>query len=128
MASLEWIGGLLAALAAALLLGRAFFPVKGVTDLPPAAFREKWEAARDGLLIDVREEAEYRAGHIPKAVNMPLSRFAGRLDQIPKDKPVFLYCQSGMRSKTAARRLAKSGHKEIYNLRGGLLRWPGRLT
>ena len=113
----------------AYLLVRPFLPVKGVRDLSAPAFRERWEAEKkNGVLIDVREPGEYRTGHIPQAVNMPLSRFDALAAGIPKDRAVFLYCQSGMRSKSAAKRLARNGHGPIYNLRGGILRWTGRLV
>jgi rhodanese-related sulfurtransferase len=125
---MEWVVVLVPVIAVAFLAVRPFVPVKGVTDLSAEAFREKWLAEKNGLLVDVREQAEYRAGHIPKAVNMPLSRFDALAKDIPGDRPVFLYCQSGMRSKMAAKRLAKNGHAPIYNLKGGVLRWPDRLA
>ena len=50
------------------------------------------------LLVDVREASEYRAGHIPNAINIPLQTLARNLSKIPTDRPVVLYCSSGYRS------------------------------
>ncbi|MEA5571134.1 rhodanese-like domain-containing protein [Calothrix sp. UHCC 0171] len=50
------------------------------------------------LLIDVRESSEYRLGHIPKAINIPLRTLTHNLDKIVRDRPVVLYCSSGYRS------------------------------
>lgn len=128
MASGEWLGGALLVVAFVVLLLRPFLPVRGVADLSAGAFRAKWEQTANGLLIDVREPREYRSGHIRQAVNVPLSRWAAESSRLPKDRPIFVYCQSGMRSKSAAKRLAKTGHGPIYNLRGGVAAWPDRLV
>jgi rhodanese-related sulfurtransferase len=50
------------------------------------------------LLVDVREPAEYRSGHIPGATNIPLQTLARNLNKIPTDRPVVLYCSTGYRS------------------------------
>jgi len=50
------------------------------------------------VLVDVREPSEYRSGHIPNAINIPLRTLAHNLAQIPRDRPVVLYCSSGYRS------------------------------
>ncbi len=50
------------------------------------------------LLVDVREASEYRSGHIPNAINIPLETLARNLSKIPTDRPVVLYCSSGYRS------------------------------
>ncbi|HJG22174.1 rhodanese-like domain-containing protein [Enterococcus durans] len=71
-------------------------------------------------LIDVRTPNEYRGGHIRQAKNIPLQRinsFKG--DQT---KPVYVICQSGMRSKQATKELNKMGYQAI-NVRGGMNQW-----
>jgi rhodanese-related sulfurtransferase len=50
------------------------------------------------LLVDVREPAEYRSGHIPGATNIPLQTLARNVNKIPTDRPVVLYCSTGYRS------------------------------
>ena len=84
---------------------------------------EEWKATSGALLVDVREIDEFQAGHIPGAVNEPLSGIANTA--LPKDKPLFLYCQSGVRSKKAAGILKKMGYqaKSI----GGIESYKGRV-
>lgn len=50
------------------------------------------------VLVDVREPSEYRSGHIPEAINIPLRTLTHNLDKIPSDRPVVLYCSTGYRS------------------------------
>lgn len=75
---------------------------------------------RDGsvTLLDTRTEAEYAAGHIDGFVNIPVDALRERLDEIPLWKPVYLICQSGLRSYIAARILASHGY-DCYNFAGG---------
>ena len=67
---------------------------------------EECRAASGSILVDVREADEYASGHIPNAVNEPLSTI--KQTTLPKDKPLFLYCLRGTRSKRAARILVGS--------------------
>ena len=55
----------------------------------------------DVLVVDVRESREYRPGHVPGAKNMPLSLLPALLPEVPKDRPVYVICQSGGRSAQA---------------------------
>ena len=108
------------------MLYRMFAPVKGLVQLRDEPFRKQMEKSKRKRLIDVREPHEFKSGHIPGAVNIPLSQIGGRLAEIPKDSDVFLYCQSGMRSKQAAKMLLKSGYPEVNNLMGGISSWSGK--
>jgi phage shock protein E len=74
-------------------------------------------------LVDVRTPAEFAAGHIPGAVNIPLQQLDGRLSELqPKDQAVVLYCRSGNRSGTAARMLKSAGFAAVHDL-GPMSRW-----
>jgi rhodanese-related sulfurtransferase len=79
----------------------------------------------DALVLDVRDNAEFAAGRIPKAKNIPLADIGKRVDEITrfKDKPVILTCKTGTRSGAAARRLKQHGFAQIYQLQGGLGAW-----
>ena len=82
---------------------------------------EEYNAAPGALLVDVREADEFQRGHIPGAVNEPLSDIAHTA--LPKDKPLYLYCLRGTRSRRAARILKKMGYTAksiggISNYRG----------
>lgn len=78
-----------------------------------------------GVIVDVREPAEYEAGHIPRAINIPLGALDQRLKELDKYKqrPVILCCRSGQRSGQAAVALRKHGFISVHNLNGGLLAW-----
>ena len=96
-----------------------FEPISG------ADFDDKLRAAREvpgAVLLDVRSAVEYAGGHIPGAVNVPLNQVPA-LD-LPKDTPLFLYCQSGARSARGCRALGQLGFTNVTNL-GGILDYKG---
>ena len=72
-------------------------------------------------LLDVRSQAEWDGGHLPGAVLIPVQELAGRIAEVPRDRPVVVYCQSGGRSAQAAATLAAAGY-EVHDL-GGLGNW-----
>jgi rhodanese-related sulfurtransferase len=67
----------------------------------------------DLVLVDVREPSEYAAGRIDGAINIPLRTLAQNLDQIPKDKPVMLYCSSGYRTGMGVMTLRLLGYDNV---------------
>jgi len=75
----------------------------------------------NSLIVDVREPKEYAAGHITNAVNIPLSQLRERMNEIPKDKPVYLHCRSSQRSYNAICALQGNGYKNVYNIMGSFL-------
>jgi len=105
-----------------------FAGVKGLRNLSTEQFREALQKNRNNVLIDVREPNEVKRGYIPGAVNIPLSQFKQRGGEIPAGKSIYLYCQSGMRSKQAARILQKKGFRELAHLQGGIMAWNGKLS
>jgi len=122
-----WINIALIALVAVFLYTR-FAPVKGLKTLSAEAFQAELEAPDRPLLIDVREPAEYRSGHIPGAKNIPLSQLKSRIHEIPRDRKLLLYCRSGMRSKTAAKILLRHEYKNLAHLGGGIAAWRGKMA
>jgi rhodanese-related sulfurtransferase len=82
---------------------------------------------KEYLIIDVRQESEYKLGHLPGARLMPLAEVEARLFSLPADRDLIFYCHNGGRSQWAAS-LAGEGEvseKKIYHLMGGLLAWDG---
>lgn len=72
-------------------------------------------------IIDVREPAEYEAGHLKGAVNIPLSQFRSRIDEVPKDVPVYLHCRTSQRSYYALCELLGRGWRNVKNISGSFL-------
>ncbi|MFG6148544.1 rhodanese-like domain-containing protein [Halobacillus sp. B23F22_1] len=97
---------------------------KILTTLTEDEFRQGYRKAQ---LIDVREPKEFDGGHILGARNIPLSQMRNRLVEIRKDKPVYLYCQSGARSTRAALMLNKKGYQNLNQLQGGFKKWNGKI-
>jgi rhodanese-related sulfurtransferase len=79
-------------------------------------------AARSAVVVDVREHAEWKTGHIQGAIHIPLAHLPGRLAQLPSGKTIVTVCRSGHRSAAAARTLTRAGH-DVLNLRGGMNAW-----
>lgn len=75
-------------------------------------------------IIDCREEDEYSEGHMPGAINMPLSAFLDYLHLIDKSKAYYVVCYSGSRSQTAAQYLGNQGYK-VTNVMGGMSIYRG---
>ncbi|MGX7265506.1 rhodanese-like domain-containing protein [Enterococcus crotali] len=73
-------------------------------------------------VLDVREKTEFAAGHIPNAKNIPLGKISSY--QSKEDKPVYVICQSGMRSRQAVKKLKAKGIDAI-NVKGGMSTWRG---
>lgn len=100
--------------------------VLGFADIKPQ------EAVRlinqeDAITLDVRDDKEYRGGHVLNAVHIPLALLEERLPELEpyKGKPVVVYCRTGQRSAQAAVSLRKQGFGRVYKLGGGILAWQG---
>jgi rhodanese-related sulfurtransferase len=78
----------------------------------------------NAIMIDMRDDKDYREGHIVNAVHAPAGsgNDAGKLEKY-RDKPVIVYCQRGQRSTAYCSKLKKQGFGSVYHLQGGLLAW-----
>ncbi len=76
-------------------------------------------------ILDVRTPAEYEAWHIPGAVLLPYTELRHRLDEVPRDKPVYTYCRSGFRSYIAYCVLKQNGWDQVAFLAGGMMTYHG---
>ena len=75
------------------------------------------------LLLDVRTGGEFSGGHLPGAINIPVSDLENRLSEVgPKNRPIVVYCRSGQRSARAARTLKSAGYEAVHNL-GSISSW-----
>ncbi len=77
------------------------------------------------MLVDVRSEADFRAGHITNAINIPLDQIEVQINKITSNskKNIIVYCQKGVRSAQAFRLLNKLGLPKLYTIDGGLDAW-----
>ena len=81
-------------------------------------------AAKEQIhLIDVRTEGEVSRGIIDGAIHIPLHLLPLRTTEIPQDKPVVIYCNSGARSAPACAFMAGKGFENMHNLSGGIMAW-----
>lgn len=87
---------------------------------------QQFQPASDSVIIDVREPDEYQSGHLPGAVNIPLSEFESRFVEVPSHGTVHMVCRSGARSGRACDFLSEqSSHAgvELINIGGGTMGW-----
>ncbi|ABE50454.1 Rhodanese-like protein [Methylobacillus flagellatus KT] len=77
------------------------------------------------VVLDVRDDAEFAAGHIAEAKHIPLSQLPERIKELNKfkERPVLVYCESGARASKAAAILAKNEFKQVQQLQGGIRAW-----
>ena len=87
---------------------------------------EEYQKTPHAKLIDVREEDEYAAGHIPASINIPLSKIESAQGEITDlDTPLFVYCRSGNRSGQAVAWLKQAGYSKVKNI-GGIANYSGK--
>ena len=80
---------------------------------------------REAVFVDVRTVDEYKQGHVPGAILIPLAEIESRRGEIPTDKKVYLICRSGNRSSQANLILQKRGIVNTFSVNGGMLDWRG---
>ena len=83
------------------------------------------DSGDDFIILDVREQDEFDAGHIPGAILIPYTEIEDKADKMlpDKDKQILVYCRSGRRSKIAAEALVNLGYTNIKEF-GGIIDWP----
>lgn len=77
------------------------------------------------FLVDIRTPGEWAAGRISGAVLIPLPELRQRLDEIPQDRHVILYCQTASRTRMGLRIMRNAGYPSVRHLRGGFRAWDG---
>lgn len=93
-------------------------------DVPQISPAEALELQAQGaLLVDVREQTEWDAGHAPGSVHLPMSELAARWQELPDADATVFVCRSGQRSQQAALAFTRAGRAGCRNLAGGLKAW-----
>ena len=97
--------------------------VSGITLISIEEVFEIIKNNEDYIILDVRTQEEYGEGHIGSVVLISVDELEGRLDELPEDKPIIVYCKAGVRSNTAASILIENGFTQVYDMSGGILEW-----
>jgi thioredoxin len=97
---------------------------QNVINVDAATFNTQIQSG-NGIILDVRTPQEYSRGHIDNAtlINISDRDFSNKVAMLQKEKPVYIYCLSGSRSRAAADYLIRNGFKQVYNLQSGILDW-----
>ena len=100
--------------------------VSGLTveNVDAAKFKSLSESGT-GVILDVRTQDEVNGGFIKGASHIDIydSEFERKVNMIPKNNPVYVYCKAGSRSSQAAEIMEKNGFTKVYNLQGGIMAW-----
>ena len=94
-----------------------------INEIDSATLQSRLAAGEDIYLVDIRTPAEVAQGAIPDAAHLPMHLIPLRMNELPRDKEVVLYCRSGARSYHACAYLAQQGFDNVFNLRGGIIGW-----
>lgn len=107
-----------------LLLSISLAYSQTVTNVDAIKFNELIHSG-NGIVLDVRTPQEYSRGHIANSTLISISDrdFVNKVSLLQKDKPIYIYCLTGSRSRVAANYLAKIGFANVYNLTHGILDW-----
>ncbi len=96
---------------------------EAVASINPQAFQSLIAGNRPVFILDVRQQDEYDAGHVDRAVLIPLNALPDRFGELPKDKIIVVYCRSGARSARAVGFLRAQGFANAFSLSGGFAGW-----
>ncbi|MCL5015939.1 MAG: rhodanese-like domain-containing protein [Firmicutes bacterium] len=97
------------------------------TTIDPEEVKELLDKGEKIVVLDVRQQHEYRSGHIKGAQHIPLMELNKRVHELRKDNTIITVCHSGRRSAQAARLLRAEGFT-VRNMAGGMMRWRGRIV
>lgn len=80
---------------------------------------------KEAVVLDVRENEEFKSGHLLNAKHIPLGKLRERIGEIERyrESPIVVMCRSGQRSATACAMLGREGFAQVYNLGGGIMAW-----
>lgn len=94
-----------------------------INEIDSESLHGRIASGEDVLLVDIRTPAEIAQGAIPDAVQVPMHLIPIRINELPKDRDVVLYCRSGARSYQACAYMLQQGYDRVLNLRGGIIAW-----
>ncbi|WP_216616589.1 rhodanese-like domain-containing protein [Marinifilum caeruleilacunae] len=95
----------------------------GKSDLTPLEIIQEMEKRKDMMMLDVREPVEVQICHIENAKHIPMGEIPSKIEELPRDKDLVVFCHMGVRSKQVMNYLRRNGFSRVYNLKGGIDRW-----
>lgn len=110
------------------LVSKAQDPPPFIKNVIADTFKILSESSTNGIILDVRTPEEIANGYISNAsmINFYDENFVEKINLIPKDKEVYVYCKAGGRGSQAALLLQKNGFTKVYNLEGGIMAWEAK--
>ena len=95
----------------------------GGKDISASDAKAMLETNKSIFLLDVRTPQEYSQGRLTGSTLIPISEIERRIQEVPKNKPVVVYCAVGSRSRSATDFLSRQGYKDVYNMKDGIVGW-----
>lgn len=94
-----------------------------VKEIEATELQSRMQAGEDIAVVDIRSDAEIAQGILPNSEHLAMHLIPLKLQDLPKDKDIVLYCRSGARSYHACNFLKQQGVENVLNLRGGIIAW-----
>ena len=95
----------------------------GYRDIKATEAKSLFAANKNVFLLDVRTPEEFRQGRLQGAVLIPINEVERRIGEIPRNRPIVVYCAVGSRSGLVAGFLSRKGYREVYNIADGIVGW-----
>lgn len=113
-------------LVALVVLGATMAFAAGARNINSDEVKALLSRNKNVFLLDVRTPEEYRQAHLKGAVLIPINEVERRLAEVPRNRPVIIYCAVGSRSNAVAGFLAGKGYGEVFNMSDGIVGWYRR--
>ena len=94
-----------------------------IKEIDPSELKRRMDVGENITLLDIRSEAEVAQGILPQSEHLPMHLIPLKMQDLPREGEVILYCRSGARSYHACAYLAQQGVENAINLRGGIIAW-----
>lgn len=91
--------------------------------IPTVDVQEASRRRAEALIVDVREPHEFAAVRLDDVAHLPMSTFAARMDELPRDRPILVMCAAGSRSAAVTGHLLRNGWTDVSNVAGGIDAW-----
>ncbi len=101
-------------------------PLAHVQQWSVAELEARMHSDKSLFVLDVRQPGEWHDGHVPNAHHIPGGELPDRVDEVPRDRPIAVYCGSGYRSSVATSLLRQAGRDPVFNVLGGFSAWSSR--